>query len=70
MRECGRERANQELRYAISVLRGRSGIVSTRKGRLQIALILKDRFREDGFWWQEKILGSWIHRFQRGDFES
>ncbi len=61
------QRANCLLRYAIGVLRGRH-IVSRRKGRLQIALILMNRLEEEGFWWQTKILQHWIHRFQGGEF--
>jgi hypothetical protein len=41
--------------------------VATRKGRLQIALILMKELASEGFWWQTKILQHWIHRFQGGD---
>lgn len=60
-------RANELLRYGIGVLRGRH-IKSSEKGRLQIALLLKEDLEEMGAWWQVKILNSWIHRAQRGDF--
>lgn len=60
--------ANQQLRFAIAVLQGHL-IVSRSKGRLHIALILKDRLKSDGFWWQAAILESWIHRAQGGEFD-
>lgn len=62
-----KEQANEILSYAIQVLKGRK-IVSTAKGRVHIALILKDRLKDGGFWWQSKIIGWWIHRCQKGEF--
>jgi len=59
--------ANTTLVYAIGVLRGKH-VVSTRKGRLHIALILREQLQDNGFWWQARILNCWIHRFQQGEF--
>ena len=59
------ERANDLLRYGIAVLRGQN-IVSSPKGRVQIALILMRELASEGYWWQVKILQYWIHRFQSG----
>jgi len=55
--------ANEQLRFAISVLEGK-GVVATWKGRLQIALYVKDRLDEYGFWWQAMRIENWIHRLQ------
>lgn len=62
------DRANDLLRYGISVLKGTSGMVSSEKGKLQVALILKKDLARMGAWWQVMVLEHWIHRFQRGDF--
>lgn len=61
------EEANEMLRYAIRVLRGQN-IVSRLEGRIQIALIMRDRLLEADFWWQAGILEAWIHRAQGGEF--
>ena len=61
-------KANEDLRYAIRVLRDQN-IVSTLNGRIQIALIMRDRFLENKFWWQAKLLEFWIHRAQGGEFD-
>lgn len=60
--------ANDQLRYAIEVLKG-GGFGSLPKGRLQLALLIKRRLYEHDFWWQARIVAHWIHRFQRGDFD-
>jgi hypothetical protein len=62
-----RDWANEVLRYAIAVLRGEN-VVSKVSGRICIALILKKRLAQDGFWWQVKVLDFWIHRAQGGEF--
>jgi hypothetical protein len=62
------DRANDLLRYGISVLKGTSGMVSTDKGKLQVALILKKDLAEMGAYWQVMVLEYWIHRFQGGEF--
>lgn len=58
-----KEWANDQLRYAISVLQGRS-MGSRPKGRIEIALLIKDRLKKEGFWWQAKTLEYHLHRFQ------
>ncbi len=59
--------ANEILRYAIGVLKGRY-IVSKVAGRIQIALILKKELEDQGKGWQAEILNAWIHRAQGGEF--
>jgi hypothetical protein len=59
--------ANDTLHYAVCCLKGKN-IVSRLSGRISIALLLRDRLNEEGFWWQAKVLEAWIHRAQRGDF--
>jgi len=53
--------------YGISVLRG-GGLKSSPGGRIHIALLLIEDLKALGAWWQVRILKSWIHRAQRGDF--
>jgi hypothetical protein len=60
--------ANDHLRYAISVLKGSSGMVASRDGILQTVLMLKEDLEDFGFWWQARIVEYWIHRWQDGDF--
>lgn len=62
------ERANDLLRYGIGVLQGKH-ILATRKGRVQIALVLLKELSRDGYWWQTKVLQHWIHRAQGGEFD-
>jgi hypothetical protein len=62
------ERANELLRYAISVLKGTSGMVCSEKGKLHVVLILRKDLAEMGAWWQVVVLNHWIHRFQGGEF--
>ncbi len=59
--------ANKILRYGIAVLRGQV-IVSKLHGRIQIALLLKKDLEDMGAKWQVRILNSWIHRAQGGEF--
>jgi hypothetical protein len=61
------EWANDLLRYAIAHLRGEN-VVSSLSGRICIALLLKRRLEERGFWWQARIVEAWIHRAQGGEF--
>ena len=61
------EWANEQLSYAIQVLKGRK-MVSLPKGRLHVALLIKEKLKEFGFFWQSDVLNIWISRFQRGDF--
>ena len=59
-----KEWANQELRYAIHVLKG-YGIDSAPSGRVAIALYLRDLLEASGWPWQARTLEYWIHLFQR-----
>jgi len=58
-----KEMANDQLRFALSVLRGEI-VISQPKGRIQIALLIRDRLKDWGFWWQVRILEFHLHRFQ------
>lgn len=61
-----KEWANEQLRFAIASLDETvEGWGCSWKGRLQIALIVKRRLVEAGFWWQSKTLNHHIHRFQK-----
>ena len=60
------ERANEILKYAISVLKGTSGVVCTNKGKFEIALVLKKDLSRMGAWWQVKVLEHQIHQWQKG----
>ena len=59
-----KERANEVLRYAISVLDGTSGMVCTTKGTFEVALALKRDLARLGAWWQVKRLENHIHKWQ------
>ena len=63
-----KDRANEVLRYAISVLNGTSGMVCTRKGKLEVVLALKRDLSRMDAWWQIKILECQIHKWQRRNF--
>lgn len=58
----GKDWANDQLKYAIGVLQG-CHVISTPKGRIQIALIIKENLLDEGFWWQVGILEIWLCRF-------
>lgn len=60
-------RANEILSYAIQVLKGRK-IISRFKGRLHIALLLKEELEREGFWWQADKIEIWLARAQKGEF--
>jgi len=55
--------ANEQLRFAIRVLKGECG-GSRWKGNLQLALIIEDRLLFYGFFWQASRVENWIHRLQ------
>jgi len=55
--------ANEQLKFAIAVLDGRI-VESLPPGRIQIALLIRDRLRAEGFWWQSRTLEFHLHRFQ------
>lgn len=55
--------ANEQLKFAIAVLDGRI-IQSLPKGRIQVALLIRDRLKASGFWWQARTLEFHLHRFQ------
>ncbi len=56
--------ANQELRYAVYILKG-FGVDSSPSGRISIALVVRDLLEEYDWPWQAERLGNWIHWFQR-----
>lgn len=64
-----KDRANELLRYAISVLDGSSGMICTRKGRLELALVMKRDLARMKAWWQVKILEHHIHKWQKENFK-
>ena len=59
------DRANELLRYGISVMGKDSPIVATAKGKVEIVLVLKRELARIGAWWQIKILEHHLHRFQK-----
>jgi len=59
------ERANELLRYAISVLSKNPPIVATAKGKIEVVLVLKRDLARMKAWWQIKILEHHLHRFQK-----
>jgi len=59
-----KEWANNQLRYAIRVLKGRA-FRSTPEGRIEVALFIKRRLERYGFWWQAKEVDGWVHRYQK-----
>jgi len=61
------DRANELLRYGIGVLRGQY-IGATQKGRIHVALLVREELVEMGAWWQARTLNFWIHRAQGGEF--
>jgi len=63
------DRANELLRYAISVLSSDPPIVATKKGRIEVVLVLKRDLARMKAWWQIKILEHHLHRFQKERFE-
>lgn len=64
-----KEWANEQLRFAIKVLKGKCG-GSRWKGNLQLALIVKDRLLVRGYTWQAERIENWIHRLQRARADS
>lgn len=58
-----KEWANDQLKFAILVLKGQCG-GKRWKGNLQMALIIKERLEEKGFTWQAERIENWIHRLQ------
>lgn len=54
--------ANDQLRFAIEDLRKDGSCC------LVLALVIRDRLVDAGFWWQARTLEFWIHRFQGGEF--
>jgi hypothetical protein len=58
-----RDWANSQLRFVIAVLQDRV-FRATWKGKLQMALIVRDRLLEYGFTWQAARVDNWIHRLQ------
>lgn len=60
-----KEWANEQLRFAIGCLDG-SRVGASDRGRIHLALFIKDRLTDYGFPWQVRILNCHIHRFQKG----
>ena len=58
-------RANEILRYAISVLGSNPPIVATTKGKFEVVLALKRDLSRMDAWWQVKILEHHIHKWQK-----
>jgi hypothetical protein len=59
--------ANRLLSYAIRALQGKE-FTATVETKIYYGLLVKENFEASGFWWQAKILDSWIHRLQGGEF--
>ena len=55
--------ANEQLRFAIKVLQGKS-CGRNWKGNLQVALMVRDRLYAARFLWQAERIDNWIHRLQ------
>ena len=64
--------ANEQLRFAIAVLQGKWGWNEPfcRNNRVALAIMIKNRLKTEGFWWQAQKLEIWIRRFRKGDFYS
>lgn len=56
--------ADNQLRYIIGILQGKH-ITSTWRGRINLALITKERLQGMGFKWHVARVENWIHRAQR-----
>lgn len=56
--------ANDELRYAVLVLKGQA-FISDFKGRLAVALYIKEVLDEAGFPWQAERVENWVRFFSR-----
>jgi hypothetical protein len=65
-----KDQANRQLSFAIRILQGQICHQSW-KGKLQIALIIRDRLLESGWVFQARRVENWIHRLQprRADSE-
>lgn len=59
------DRANEILRYAISVLGPKPPIIATTKGKFEVVLALKRDLARMGAWWQVKRLENHIHKWQK-----
>ena len=57
------EWANEQLRFAIKVLKGKCG-GRRWKGNLQVALMVRDRLWANGYTWQAARVDNWVHRLQ------
>jgi hypothetical protein len=58
-----KEWADKQLRFSIAILQGHI-CRSSWKGRLNLALIVKERLLEHGFTWHAERVDNWIHRCQ------
>ena len=59
------DRANEILRYCISVLGSNPPIIATRKGKFEVVLALKRDLSRMDAWWQIKILEHHLHKWQK-----
>jgi hypothetical protein len=59
--------ADKQLSFSIRILQGHI-CRSQWKGRLQLALIVRDRLREYGYSWHAERVDNWIHRCQPKNF--
>ena len=55
--------ANEQLRFAIKVLKGECGGHSWKRN-IVLALYLRDRLWAYGYRWQAERIDNWIHRLQ------
>lgn len=61
--------ANETLKFCIATLQGKVEVSKVR-ARISTCLYLKGLLADRGFWWQVKILQSWLHRAQGGEFDA
>jgi hypothetical protein len=55
--------ANEILIYCINLIRG-GCFRAPYRVKMEFLIDSKDGLEREGFWWQSRILGFWIHRFQ------
>ena len=63
--------ANELLRFAIGVVLGEYGWkeATQKKYRILLAQDVQCRLKESGWEWQARIIGFWVNRCRRGDFD-
>jgi hypothetical protein len=67
----GKVEANELLRFAIGVVLGEHGwkLATQKKYRIVLAQDVQCRLLDSGFEWQARIVGYWVNRCRRGDFD-